>query len=362
MSYRPLALSTAHGPVLGHLVTVDLIDPRANLGLLQPGSVDAKDEIADQANGAGAVAGINGDFFNISDEHAGVVPTSSSVGPEMVGGDVLKGAVPHGQRFGPALPEGASNEDVFALGIDRRARISRLSVAGEALGPTGVVDVDGLNQYALPVGGVGAYTGDWGEVSRARAVCGTDEDRSAPCSTATEEIVITDGVVRSQADLPGAGPIPPRTVVLVGREDGAAQLEALDPGDPVAVHTTLLPADGVPLTFAVGAMPIMRDSTPVPGLDTAEPAPRTAAGITQDGRHVYLLVADGRSPVSTGLTLQETADLIASIGATDAVNLNDGGSTTMAVKTPDTPQATVRNAPSDGEQRQVPNGIGVFTR
>ncbi|WP_235877108.1 phosphodiester glycosidase family protein [Saccharopolyspora terrae] len=53
---------------------------------------------------------------------------------------------------------------------------------------------------------------------------------------------------------------------------------------------------------------------------------------------------------------------MASLGAADAVNLDGGGSTTMAVRTPDTPHATVRNAPSDGEQRQVPNGIGVFSR
>jgi exopolysaccharide biosynthesis protein len=118
----------------------------------------------------------------------------------------------------------------------------------------------------------------------------------------------------------------------------------------------------VPLAFAVGAMPIMREGVPVPGLDTAELAPRTAAGISPDGRRVHLLVADGRSPVSTGLNLRETADLMASLGAADAVNLDGGGSTTMAVRTPGTPHATVRNAPSDGEQRQVPNGIGVFTR
>lgn len=362
VTYRALHLSTSHGPVLGHLVTVDLTEPEANLGLLHPGSVAAKDEIADQTNAAGAVAGINGDFFNISEEHAGVVPTSSSVGPEIAGGDALKGAVPDGQRFGPALPTGTSNEDVFALGTDRRARISSLSVAGSAYGPEGVVDVDGLNQYALPVGGVGAYTADWGEVSRARSVCGTDEDRSAPCSTDTEEVVITDGIVRSEADLPGAGPIPPDTVVLVGRETGDSELEALDPGDRVNVRTTLVAADGAPLTFAVGAMPIMRDGAPAPGLDTAELAPRTAAGISGDGRRVYLVVADGRSPASTGLSLRETAGLLSDLGASDAVNLDGGGSTTMAVKTPGTPQATVRNTPSDGQQRQVANGIGAFTR
>ncbi|MDI2032229.1 phosphodiester glycosidase family protein [Saccharopolyspora sp. TS4A08] len=362
VSYRPLQLSTAHGPVLGHVVTVDLSDPNAKLGLLHPGSVAAKGEIADQTNAAGAVAGVNGDFFNISEEHPGVVPTSSSVGPEIAGGEALKGAVPDGQRFGPALPEGTSDEDVFAVGIDGRARLSRLSVTGSAIWPGGAVDVEGLNQYALPVDGVGAYTDDWGEVSRARSVCGTDTDRSAPCSTATEEVVITDGVVRSETDLPGAGPIPDDTVVLVGREAGDAALEALDPGDPVRVSTALLPADGMPLSFAVGATPIMRDGTPIPGLDTAELAPRTAAGIGDDGRLVHLVVVDGRSPVSTGLNLAETAGLLADLGATDAVNLDGGGSTTMAVRTPGTPLATVRNAPSDGEQRPVANGIGVFTR
>ncbi|SFS77394.1 phosphodiester glycosidase family protein [Saccharopolyspora flava] len=362
VSYRPFQLSTAHGPVLGHVVTVDLAEPSAKLGLLHPGSVAAKDEIADQTNAAGAVAGVNGDFFNISEEHAGVVPTSSSVGPEIARGRALKGAVPDGQRFGPALPAGTSNEDVFAVGIDGRARLSRLSVAGAAVWPGGSADIEGLNQYALPVDGIGAYTDDWGEVSRARAVCGTDTDRSAPCSTATEEVVITDGIVQSEADPPGAGPIPDDTVVLVGREAGDAALEALDPGDPVSVRTGLRPDDGMPLSFAVGATPILREGSPLTGLDTAELAPRTAAGISDDGRLVHLVVVDGRSPISTGLNLAETAGLLADLGATDGVNLDGGGSTTMAVKTPDTPSATVRNVPSDGQQRPVANGIGVFTR
>ncbi|MFC7340191.1 phosphodiester glycosidase family protein [Saccharopolyspora griseoalba] len=362
VTYRPFELSTSHGPVRGHVVRVDLTDPRADLGLLHPGSVAAKDEIADLTNADGAVAGVNGDFFNIAEEHPGVVPTSSATGPAIADGRELKGAVPDGQRFGPALPAGTSNEDVLALGTDRRARIAHLDLTGTASGPHGRIRLSGLNQYALPVGGVGVFTDEWGSVSRARAVCGTDEDRSAPCSERTEEVVVRRGVVSSEADDPGAGEIPSDAVVLVGRERGAEQLEALDPGDPVAVRTALLPAEAPPLEFAVGATPILRGGAALPDLDTTELAPRTAAGISPDGSVVHLAVVDGRSAISSGLNLRETAELLASFGATEGVNLDGGGSTTMAVREPGDDLATVRNVPSDGRPRQVANGIGVFRR
>jgi hypothetical protein len=47
---------------------------------------------------AGAIAGVNADFFNISEEHPGVTPTGSSDGPEIVDGHALKAAVPNSQR------------------------------------------------------------------------------------------------------------------------------------------------------------------------------------------------------------------------------------------------------------------------
>lgn len=360
VTYRPFDLSTSHGPVRGHVISVDLSDPHVDLGLLHPGSVAAKDEVSDLTNARGAVAGVNGDFFNIAEEHPGIRATSSSTGPEVADGRALKGAVPDGQRFGPALPAGTSNEDVLALGADGRARIAHLDLTGTAVGPRGTVDVTGLNQYALPVDGVGAFTGDWGTASRARAVCGTDEDRSAPCSERTEEVVVHRGVVESEADRPGTGPIPEDSVVLVGREQGADELEPLDAGDPVSVRTELVPAESPPLEFAVGATPILRGGAPLPGLG-GELAPRTAAGISADGRQIRLVVVDGRSEASTGMSLREIAELLTSFGATDGVNLDGGGSSTMAVRAPGDDLATVRNVPSDGEQRQVANGVGVFT-
>ncbi len=58
--------------------------------------------------------------------------------------------------------------------------------------------------------------------------------------------------------------------------------------------------------------------------------PRTATGITSDN-HVILLVVDGRQDASVGATLPELANIMLSLGCTEAMNLDGGGSTQMAV-------------------------------
>ena len=60
--------------------------------------------------------------------------------------------------------------------------------------------------------------------------------------------------------------------------------------------------------------------------------PRTAIGIieTDDGSlHYIVIVSDGRTSESSGLTLYEMAELMTSYGVTTAYNLDGGGSSTM---------------------------------
>jgi hypothetical protein len=84
--------------------------------------------------------------------------------------------------------------------------------------------------------------------------------------------------------------------------------------------------------------------------------PRTAIGYTDDQRLV-MIVADGRSTASGGMTSLEMADLMISYGVTDAVNLDGGGSSTMTLRQGSTAQ--VLNTPSDGGQRLVATHLGV---
>jgi exopolysaccharide biosynthesis protein len=82
-------------------------------------------------------------------------------------------------------------------------------------------------------------------------------------------------------------------------------------------------------------------------------APRTALGVTKDG-HVLLVVVDGRQPDhSIGMTLTELAGFMKELGATQAMNLDGGGSSEMTVG------EKVVNIPSDGRERDVGTAIAV---
>lgn len=56
--------------------------------------------------------------------------------------------------------------------------------------------------------------------------------------------------------------------------------------------------------------------------------PRTGIGMIALNHYVFVVV-DGRSPDSRGMTLNEFANLFAELGATEAYNLDGGGSSTM---------------------------------
>ena len=71
-----------------------------------------------------------------------------------------------------------------------------------------------------------------------------------------------------------------------------------------------------------------------------------------------MVTVDGRQPgVSVGMNLQELAEYLLSLGATDAMNLDGGGSTTMFL------DGRVVNTPSDKEgERKIGDAILVTLR
>ena len=364
VTYRQFDVQGSKGPAHAHLLTVDLRSPRVRLGLLYPGAVAARATVSRLADAQGAVAGVNGDFFDISEtQHPGVEATGATDGPAIAAGHVLKAAVPDGQRFGPALPPGTSTEDVFGVGVDRRARLDGLALKGTIRTPDGRLPLRGLNQFALPENSIGAFTSDWGAASRVRATCGTDTDRGAACSTDTYEVTVRRGRVVAAADTPGQGPVAAGTTVLVGREEGARQLRKLAEGEPVKVTHRLVAAHSkVAYRFALGGYPVLRRGRPLPGLDGTVSAVRTAVGITDGGRRLLLFALDGAPDYRKGLTIAEVADEMRELGATDAFSLDGGGSTTLVARAPGASTVTVRNHPSGDAERPVPNGIGVFTK
>ncbi|MVO84871.1 phosphodiester glycosidase family protein [Streptomyces sp. p1417] len=363
VAYRDYDIPAANGTAHAHVLDVNLRDPRVRVGLLHPGAVGARQAVSAMADRAGAVAGVNGDFFNITEtQHPGVEATGAPVGPAVASGRPLKAAVPDGQRFGPALPPGTTTEDVLGVGVDGRARLDRMSLDGRIDSRQGRLPLRGLNQYALAEGSIGAFTSLWGTTSRVRATCGTDTDRGAPCSTDTYEVTVRQGRVAERAETPGRGAIAADTTVLVGREAGARELRKLAVGERVQVrHRLVASASRVPYGFAVGGYPVLRDGAPLPGLDGRVSAVRTAAGVSADGRRLFLLALDGAAEYRTGLTIAEVAAALRALGADDGFSLDGGGSSTLAARAPGAPAVSVRNHPSGGAERPVPNGIAVFS-
>jgi len=100
--------------------------------------------------------------------------------------------------------------------------------------------------------------------------------------------------------------------------------------------------------------------------DDAALHPRTAAGVSGDGRYLLLMVVDGRQTgFSEGMTQRELALWMRDIGAAHAVNLDGGGSTAMAIMH-DEGRPRLVNRPIHlglpGNQRPNANHLGIHAR
>ncbi|MBE2320134.1 phosphodiester glycosidase family protein [Solirubrobacter sp. CPCC 204708] len=333
------------GVTLRHLVTlseigwtdaqileVDLHQSAVRTDLLTAGPVARGSALSAQVREAGAVAGVNGDFFDINNSNA-------AIGPEILSGAVRKSGI------GRSLVAGVST--------DRLGRLANLTLQASATLPSGTRAVRSLNDPTdVGANNLAAYTPLWGTYSRMRGVQG---------STNVAEVIVTDGKVASiNPTTAGAGELPANSFALVGREAGAEAIRALQVGDAVSLAYDLKSDIADQLTFAVGGnVVLVQNGIPQPAAG-GEQAPRTAIGFKNGGKTLMLVTADGRQSLVAGPTVRQTAELMADLGAETALNLDGGGSTTMVARPLGNPLATVRNTPSDGSERADPNGVGVF--
>lgn len=154
------------------------------------------------------------------------------------------------------------------------------------------------------------------------------------------------------------------SVVISGHGAMAAALAGLRVGDRVALQESLGSQAADAAEIVVSGGPLLLEKGKV-NVRTAEEniardiargrAPRTAVGLKKDGT-LLLLVVDGRSGNSSGLTLAELATYFLRLGAVDAVNFDGGGSSEMVIK------GQIVNRPSDGRERQVSIGLGLFRK
>lgn len=87
---------------------------------------------------------------------------------------------------------------------------------------------------------------------------------------------------------------------------------------------------------------------------TDEVNPRTAVGTSKDGKHLLIVTVDGRQSISKGVILSDLAAIMLRYGVWNAMNLDGGGSTCMAVN------GMIVNSPSGkGLERPVADMLMV---
>lgn len=86
--------------------------------------------------------------------------------------------------------------------------------------------------------------------------------------------------------------------------------------------------------------------------------PRSAVGVNKEKNKLILVAVDGRGQ-SIGATHSEMANILLEYGAYDAIHLDGGGSTTMALREEGEKDVKIVNNVSEQSPRLVPNAIGV---
>ena len=145
-----------------------------------------------------------------------------------------------------------------------------------------------------------------------------------PTPTNLQGLAIAEGTIVS----PPAG-----TPSLLVHKDGTLSMAVVDPA-----------ADLSDIDTAVSGFAFcLEEGRPLPS--TPEFNPRTGFGLSEDRRWLTLLVVDGRRHASLGCTKEETGDWLRHFGAHTGINMDGGGSATLAWWDPNDAASEVLNEP-----------------
>lgn len=318
------------GQVEINLVTVNLDAPNLSFGPLTPSFVTSRRTVSQFGRWNGALAAVNGDFFDIG-------RTDAPLGVTIGSGGVLTGS-----RDG-WIPGVNSSLWFDAAG----PKISPLSVQYTVRKRPGWI-VNGFNHPRVPRGRIGVYTHAW---NRTKGYLVTDGKKRA-----REVVLRKTRVVSNKPTLSSGLKIRKKDRVLIGVGRAAGQLKSLKMRQKVTLSQRI--EGGRPTAAISGDRALLVNGVRTVVNNTIA-HPRTAVGIDADGRRLYILVVDGRSATSRGYTMVELADFMTALGVENAINLDGGGSSTMYTRN-GTGAMSVVNEPSDGSERKVANGFGLF--
>ncbi|WP_379146590.1 phosphodiester glycosidase family protein [Paenibacillus sp. sgz500992] len=285
------------------------------------------------APGNRVIAGINGDFYEISGYATGV---------------------PNGLFMDEGVILNSGGSYAFGLKADGTSIYGQPELSMSVTGNGKTTPLNSINRYR----------------NTDQLVLYTKDYNSSTKSTADgDEIVldIAEGEVKSGQTLKlkvsevrtsqGDTPLAQGKVVLSAHGASRSVLQGLAPGDEVTAAFALK-GEWKDVALAIGGQgPLIKDGVVQTGVGPAGVHPRTAIGTKADGS-VVLFEIDGRSPgFSEGVETEELAKILKDLGVVYAMNLDGGGSSTFVARMPGTNGVKLLNQGSDGFERQTGNGL-----
>ncbi|WP_152396359.1 phosphodiester glycosidase family protein [Paenibacillus guangzhouensis] len=343
-----------------NVIEVDLTNPNVKMDVMtgQNGQFTTTQSVGGMAKETGAVAGVNGDYFQTA-----TGKDRAPLGAQVANNEFM------------SSPSQLSGMYAFALTANREPVIDLFTFEGQVTAPDGTTfPLAGINKASYMtepnnayshVNAMYVYTSAWKSLTR-----------PAESATTPTEVLVQNGVVmqisegtRLEMPVPGDGYILRthgqaanfiREHVQVGQQlqvnynlVAASSGQKVDPNSlqmMIGGHT-LLVENGKPSTFS-------RNTNSISGSSARA---RTAVGYSQDKKTAYVVTVQDNG-TSSGMTLKELQSFMQDIGIWKAVNLDGGGSTTM-VSRPlgETDTSLTFDTEYGKTQRGVVNGLGIYT-
>lgn len=255
----------------------------------------SKSTITTLARKNNSLVAINGTYFKPQ--------TGVPLGTLMINGKMYTGPIYNRVAMG-----------IFDNGFD----MARLELNAQVKSFKGNVKVDNINQPRMLSTHIIVYTPEWGSFA-------------PPSPKYGKQIAVEKGKIISIGTQ--SMPIPQNGYVIVGPDERLAKIYK---AKHVDLDIKTIPnwenvkhiISGGPYLVKNGEVFVDMTEQKLGAIGGKNP--RTAIGYTQDGNFIMVAV-DGREGASVGLTLKELAWFMKSIGCTNAMNLDGGGSTVMYV-------------------------------
>ena len=281
------------------------------------------------------IGAINGDFFSMA--------TPETLGPMVKNGELLTTPFFVPERMATFNISGSGNHFIDywttpQLDFNNKSRPALLKFMA-------------INKNSGSTDTAILFNSAWGE-----------RTPNAPRNSSALEVIVENGQIREMITTTNGSDIPKNGYIIWATGSFAEHLRTnFSAGDEVELSIATTPDfNDLALTLGGGAAIVQNGSVPSTFThNIAGNHPRTAIGITKNNREVFFVTIDGRTSSFTGVSQRELGEIMISLGAYEAINLDGGGSTQMILRPQGDTSRQIVNNLSGGSERSLMNGIGI---